>query len=206
MKLSLYISLIAAFLLGTAVAQDDLIHSDVPLFAYDLENVWPRRFSDETSFGCIHNVKLGEWSYEEEGEIVSWYRLNNYGVMHCYLIVGEAYDQEALAHAEGKPSLLVNIGEIETDNGARLLWALQMGGRPGSDYLLFSSAENDQPISSLDVLKRDCPEQNVRSGPELDILITRYCAINTQQELIALAKKMSLQPTLGKLRFLGKGE
>ncbi len=201
MKIILCMLVLLALCLGNAAAQDDLIHSDVPLYAYDLENVWPKHFANEESFGCIHNVKLGDWEYTEQDEIVSWYRLNNYGAIHCYLIVGEEYDQDSLAASGGKPSLLVNLGLADTENGAIQLWALQMGGRPGSDYLLLSSAIGDDQISSFEVLKRNCPERNVRVGPSLDILSTRYCAINTKKELVELTTAMVKQPPLGKLRF-----
>ncbi|MEO1240818.1 MAG: hypothetical protein AAFX54_02830 [Pseudomonadota bacterium] len=197
---------VAALVLGNAAAQDDLIHSDVPLFAYDAENAWPRHFSDETSFGCAHNVKLGDWEYVEEDEIASWYRLQNYGVMHCFLIVGEAYDEHELAEVGGEPSLLIGIGEAGAGSSKTRLWALQIGGRPGSDYLLLSSEVSEQPILSFAVLERDCPQENVRMGPDLDILNTRYCAINSQQDLLALTKAMAKRPPLGTLRFFKEVE
>ncbi|MEZ5921761.1 MAG: hypothetical protein R3C60_10470 [Parvularculaceae bacterium] len=202
MKLLFSIAAMTLAQMTYAFAQEDLVHSDVPLWGYDAENVWPKHFSDESSFGCSHNIKLGDWEYKESDESTGWYRLYNYGVFHCYLMVGDSYDREQLKLAKYEPSILINLGFRSTSDKSMALWAVQMGGRPGSDYILLGSKSDEQPIQSFDVLERSCPENLIRSGPSLDILITRYCAINSQSDLISFAKRMAKRQPIGKLQFV----
>ena len=56
-------------------------------------------------------------------------------------------------------------------------------------------------IDRFEVLQRTCSRSQVRGGASLDILLTRYCAINTKGELIALARRMAKLPALGTLTF-----
>lgn len=44
-----------------------------------------------------------------------------------------------------------------------------------------------------------CPRANVRDGGSLDILLTRYCAVNSRSELSRLARRMAQRPPLGSL-------
>ena len=188
---------------GSAHAQDDLIHSDLPLWGYDAEGVWPKGYHDASTVGCIHNTKLGHWAYETQDSDDSWFALRNYGVFHCYLIVEQADEREALPASEAELSYLISLGESEGNEKGSRLWALQMGGRPGSEYILLASKLNRPVLDSFDVLQRHCPEKNIRSRPDLDILKTDYCAINSQRDLIRLAKKMAQKPLLATLSFAG---
>ena len=182
---------------------DDLIHSDLPLWGAEEEGVWPQHFYDEESFGCAHNVKLGDWQLKSRDDEESWYSLQNYGAFHCFLIVREGYKQAEMAYGDTRYSFLVNLGKFKFMDNATELWTLQLGGRPGSDYILLArTSPKDQPINSFDVLQVKCPRRNVRSGPALDGLISRYCAINSQRDLRRLAKRMAKLPPLGTLTFV----
>ena len=193
--------------MGNVSAQDDLIHSDIPLFSYDSKYVWPKRVSDADSVGCIHPIKLGYWEYREQDEIERWFRLDNYGAFHCFIVIRDARDHEALDYYEGKLSRLIQISKFETtDRGRRVLWALQIGGKPGSDYLFLTSYDNEIIATTFEVLQRDCPDKNIRMSSRDDDLDTQYCAINTQEELIALAKEMASRPALGHLSFVNTDE
>ena len=45
------------------------VHSDLPLFTHNDEELSPRSFhernGDELSFGCAHRVTMGDWKYVE---------------------------------------------------------------------------------------------------------------------------------------------
>ncbi|HWK37078.1 MAG TPA: hypothetical protein VNR91_12535, partial [Sphingomonas sp.] len=56
-------------------------------------------------------------------------------------------------------------------------------------------------LKRFDVLQCDCPRANVRKGPSLDILQTRYCAINSKAALRALARRMVERPPLATLTW-----
>lgn len=176
----------------------DLIHAEEPLWAPGGSQVWPQHFFHNDSFGCAHPIRLGEWRYVpvgREGVSDTRYRFGNYGVMHCWMNVAEAY--ETGGFESSRPGFLIELGwtgEVE-------LWALQTGARPGSDYLLLARKPGPEPIARFDVLQRRCPASRVRGGPPLDILVTRYCEIGTKGDLVALARRMAKLPVLGTLTY-----
>lgn len=189
----------ASALAGPVAAQEtEVIHSDAPLWAPGSAKVWPQHLVDPNVFGCQHALMLGRWRYttgDEETEPEAWYRFDNYGFMHCWMNISEAYEPDAFGDV--RPGFLIEIGKA----GEVELWALQFGARPGSDYLLLSRPPGAGPIDRFNVLQRTCSRSQVRGGRTLDILLTRYCAINTKQELIALARRMAKRPALGVLSF-----
>jgi hypothetical protein len=83
----------------------------------------------------------------------------------------------------------------------RELWALQLGARPGSEYLLLARSPAGGLVDHFDVLQRRCDGRQLRRGEPLDILITRYCNITSKSELVALARRMAKLPAAGRLRF-----
>jgi hypothetical protein len=204
LKLALVATLFATLSATPALAQDDNpIHSDAPLWKPGDDKVSPRHFVDGDSFGCIHRLKLGIWRYTEAasdaGEHFAEddlrYRFSNYGVFHCWMNVTTAYGPGSFE--DNRPGFLIELGDM----GGKQLWALQLGARPGSDYLLLARLVGGGPINRFEVLRRECSETQIRGGPSLDILLTRYCAINSQDELLALARRMAKRPPLGVIAF-----
>ena len=181
----------------------DLLHSDLPIFGHGSENEWPQHFFDGDSFGCTTRVGFGNWVFQETGaEVgsdVQWYRFSNYGVFHCWANTFRAYEREGLDGADFHPSFFVFLGETSVDQREIELWTIQIGARPGSEYLLLSRAPADGVIEKFTVLQTACPRANVRDAGSLDILLTRYCAINSRTELIRLARNMAKRPPLGTL-------
>ena len=196
---SISVAAILAFLSATPAAarEAELLHADTPLWAAGDREVWPQHFVDGDSFGCVHSVKLGVWRYKAAGTEAgdSWYRLSNYGVFHCWMNVAEAFEPESFETS--RPGFLIKLGQA----GARELWALQIGARPGSDYILLARPAGRDRMDRFEVLQRECPKGQVRGGRSLDILLTRYCAINSAAQLVALAQRMAKLPILGTMTF-----
>ena len=184
-----------------AVAEDleaILIHSDEPLWRPEREKVWPRRFEDRDSFGCIGRLKYGVWRFDRadrDREEDTFYRLTNYGVFHCFMNIGESYEPDRFDRI--RPGFLVEIGSL----GATELWAFQIGSVPGSDYMLLSRSPSKGVIDRFNVLQQRCPKDKLRGGPSMDLLVTRYCAVNSRRDLVAIAKRMAMLPALGTLTF-----
>jgi hypothetical protein len=206
--------LLAAFvLLGLSPARSqpdsgevarDLIHSDVPLFRAG-ENTWPQAFFEEDSSGCASRVAFGDWALREadaEDDGVEWYRVLNYGVFHCFAVVARARQREELEFSEHSPSFFVLLGTVQIEDNVTELWALQMGVRPGSDYMLLSRPQGEGAIDRFSVLQAQCPRANVRDPGTLSILLTRYCAINTRADLLRLARRMAQRPPRATLSFV----
>lgn len=174
------------------------MHSDLPLWRPGEEGVSPRAFANTESFGCAHRLKLGIWRFDAGGEDKDdpvWYRFTNYGVVHCWMNIAEGSQYDTFGSS--RPGFLVELGSM----GARELWALQLGARPGSEYLLLARSPADGPIDHFDVLQRDCSQRQLRAGEPLDILLTRYCNVASKAELIAIARRMARLPPLGHMRF-----
>jgi len=182
---------------------DDLLHSDLPIFGHGGDDEWPQHFYDDDSFGCTSRVAFGDWVFRERGtqdeDDLSWYRFSNYGVFHCWANTFRAYEREKLDGASFHPSFFVFLGSTRVDGAIVELWTVQIGARPGSEYLLLSRDPAEGLIEKFNVLQTACPRANVRDGGSLDILLTRYCAIGSRSELVRLARRMAQHPPRGSL-------
>jgi len=193
----------------------DTVRSDLPLYTFAWEDVWPRGFSHgegkDYQFGCESRVALGDWRLtpnpdDPDGEPL-WWRITNHGFFHCGTHMRDADEREELSEAgEGnsQPGLIARIGTARHAGQRWELWVFQKGFLPGSEYtLLARSAETDELIKRFTLLQRRCPHRNVREASDMDSWRTRYCAINTRGELLALAKRMLREPSLGELEYVG---
>lgn len=182
---------------------NDVLHSDLPIFGRGGDNEWPQHFHDDDSFGCTSRVAFGDWIFRERGaevdDDVLWYRFSNYGVFHCWANTFRAVERASLDGADHHPSFFALLGSTSVNGSDIELWAVQIGARPGSEYLLLSRSPAEGLIEKFDVLQTACPRANVRDAGSLDVLLTRYCAINSRSELIRLARRMAQRPPLGTL-------
>lgn len=203
-------TLVAALLFAPSVSgqsldemADDILHSDLPIFGRGGDNEWPQHFYDDDSFGCTSRVAFGDWVFRERGAEsdgdVQWYRFSNYGVFHCWANTFRAYERASLEGADFYPSFFAFLGSTSVDGSDIELWTVQIGARPGSQYLLLSRSPAEGLIETFTVLQTECPRANVRDGGSLDILLTRYCAVDSRSELVRLARRMAQRPALGTL-------
>jgi hypothetical protein len=178
------------------------IHSHLPLYTFAWEDLWPRNFYSEDSFGCESRVGFGDWRFTpssadaHEGEF--WHRYSNYGVFHCAAIMSAADDRASLDEAEWQYGFFVRIGRARLRSDEWELWAIQEGTVPGSDYtLLAREAGQDGLIERFRVLQQRCPRDRLLETDGFDVWRTRYCSINSRAELLALARRMLRLPPMG---------
>lgn len=158
--------------------------------------MWPRHFSEDGSFGCVTRVALGDWTFrEQDSHEVVWYRIDNYGVFHCWALFGESYGREELDAVDMNPAFFVYLGE----EAGRELWVAQIGVVPGSEYILLARSPAGGVIDEFDVLQTHCPPEYVRDAGKVSILVTRYCSVNDPADLERLGREMMQLPVLGKL-------
>ncbi len=193
---------------GETEWRDDRVHAPVPLYTFDWEDIWPRSIVDPepgTLFGCESRVAFGDWRFvpawarnEDDGE---WLRWGNYGVIHCAGNVWRADTRDALGTGEYSRGFFVRLGEGRAQGKLFELWALQEGFVPGSSYTLLAraAADGDGLVNRFDVLQRRCPSGKERKASGFDSWLTRYCAVETRADLLALARKMLREPFLGEL-------
>lgn len=194
----------------------ELVHADTPLWRpYEDGDVWPTQFSNDRGMGCAYPVKLGDWRLTESAQpdAVQYFQLTGEGFIHCWLLASRGVDHRQRVEAAPeiqfeKPKLgfLIKIGRAT----GRDLWLLQLGARPGSDYILLARQPTTKLVDRFDVLQRICPKGRRRGGFGLDIAATDYCSINTRTAMVAFAKSMARLPNYGVLTFEGpvpaKGE
>lgn len=180
------------------------IHSPLPLYTFDWENLWPRSFASGDEFGCSSRVPFGDWQFapaptnqDEEGH---WRRFTNYGVFHCAAILRDADERAELEKSGYEYGFFVQLGLANFASAQWELWALQSGTVPGSSYtLLAREAGQKGRIESFRMLQQRCPAGNVLKAEGLDIWSTRYCSIESRGELLSLARKMLRLPPRGTL-------
>ena len=161
-------------------------------------------FTNKIEFGCVTRIRYGDWKLTESDEQheSGWRRLTNYGAIHCFMMVTTGYDKSFLQKTQARISYLLNLGAAPGVDGLVDLWSVQVGSRPGCDYTLLARKAAPGIISSFNVLQQACPANRLRRGPSLDIARTDYCAINSQADLIALAREMATLPPLGRLEVI----
>ena len=186
----------------------DPIHSDLPLYTFEWENLWPRGYADaDTIASCVSRVRFGDWllqpnSADEFADEPEWYRFGSYGVFHCIANIRMAEERAELPKGQFDQGFFVKLGEVERQGALIELWAIQKGTLPGSEYMLLARLPDDDIITVFDVLQQRCPPQYWRDLAEsFDIFRTGYCAINSKEDLLAMAKSMLAFPKIGTLEL-----
>lgn len=166
----------------------------------------PRTLYDEESFGCITNIELGDYRLIPAGdaEPAAWWRLENYGVFHCALLLSEADAQSNLRSGFRDYAWVIVLDEVSTPTGDLELLALQIGARTGSSYRLLSRLKGVAPRGRFSLLDPECPRGATRQR-ELDIWRTDYCLVADQRTLRRIARAAFRRPPLGVLEFVGDG-
>jgi hypothetical protein len=180
------------------------LHSPVPLYTFDWEDLWPRSYSSGDEFGCSSRVPFGDWYFapapanqDEDGH---WRRFSNYGVFHCAAILRAGDDRTELEDSRFEYGFFVKLGNAKVDSAKWEIWALQSGTVPGSDYVLLArEAGQKGQIESFRMLQQRCPAGSILKAEGLDIWSTRYCSIESREKLLSLARKMLRLPPRGTL-------
>jgi hypothetical protein len=212
-RLFLLTSILAA---SPALAEDEefvfeteLIHAPVPLYTFDWEKVWPRGMvpDADTIAGCESRVAFGDWRFtpnpDDEYADPWWLRVSNYGVFHCAANLFEADEREELDDGQFSRGLFAMIGEGSVKGREWEIWVLQEGFVPGSDYLLLAREPGEEDlVKAFTVLQSRCPRKSLREADGINVWRTRYCAIESRAELLALARRMLREKPLGTLELV----
>jgi hypothetical protein len=181
----------------------DLLHSDLPLFDDEFEDKWPRHITDPDpniiSIGCESRIAFGDWVLQDAAsEVTGWYRIRNYGAFHCFALLGVADELESLEAAELRPAFFAYLGNEEVAGRTREMWVIQVGARPGSDYVLLAREAGGGQIESFEMLQARCLKRMVRDKSRMDGLRADYCAVNSIADLRPLLRQSFRLPALGK--------
>lgn len=189
--------------------QQTLIHSDLPLYDFSWDDLWPRSFyAPDIIAGCESKVALGDWQFtpnpdDDFAEDPSWYRFSNYGAFHCAANIRTASERGELNAGEFARGFFARIGEGKRNGKTWELWVLQQGFRPGSEYLLLARQPNpEELVVTFSVLQSRCAQADLMEAGNFDIWNTSYCKINTRRDLRAFAQQMLTEPDYGSLRLI----
>ena len=199
-------------------AESTIIRSDLPLWGEADDGVWPLAFFDKNELGQKSIFALGDWRRRDGdciGDVssmdqcISWFRLEIYGVIHGGYVINQAYEKGGLNTAQSEPSVIAELGRAPGVNSGTMLYAIQIGFRRGSDYLLVAApAEN--AIRHLSILAVDCSggERSwVKFGYRMRELSdsarfmtgfkTDYCVVKNRDALRNLAIQALNRPPAG---------
>ncbi|MGC1270343.1 MAG: hypothetical protein WA842_07090 [Croceibacterium sp.] len=218
MKPPFWLFVAAFFVSRPALAQEDeadfepvttIIHSDVPLYGFDWEELWPRGYVDGNSFGCMSRVGFGDWHFTPAADNAYddeyWQTFSNYGVFHCAVSIHLQRSDETEESRFSDHGFFVRLGTTQHDGQEIELWAIQEGIVPGSTYTLLARPVGDTgPIGRFDVLQQECRAAAMRRAAHLDIYSGAYCAINSRVDLLSLAKRMAKRAPIGTLERIAE--
>lgn len=205
------LSAVALAVLGTSSALasdqeyfDDRVHSDIPIYTFHYDEIWPRGFLEEGAIGgCTSRVAFGDWKFKPnpDGERAEewWLRIDNYGVFHCAANLYNADSRVELESARFTRGWFVRIGVEDTDEPKSELWLLQEGFATGSTYTLLARNMEEELVTSFTVLQRKCPIGAYREARGMGIWATGYCAINSDTDMYRFANEMLKLAPLGEL-------
>lgn len=189
--------------------QSERLHAPVPLYTFAWRDLWPRSIENpgpDVIVGCESRVAFGDWHFTPNPADSSgsdfWLRIANYGVFHCAANLYKADAREEVDAGDFSRGLFARIGEGRANGKTYELWALQEGFVPGSSYMLLARAkgEDDGIVARFDVLQVRCPSRWRRRAEDMDVWLTRYCAVENRDDLLAFARRMLREPFLGELR------
>lgn len=203
-RLALPLIGLALGLMALPVSAQEL-RSDSPLWTYDSEPneaLFPRFFTDEESFGCIHIIRTGlyRWASVDGGELEYW-RVDNYGVFHCALIVGVSPELNEAKDAFDDHAWIVRLDRVvEADGSETELLAFQIGIRTGSRYVLLRRRKSD--MTHLEELAPECPETAERRTARIDIWGQDVCVVASQEQLRSIAQTANRRPAAARLDWM----
>lgn len=193
-----------------AAAQHDRLLSDDPLFTYG-DEMWPRNYSDEDSFGCVTTVLTGTWRLDYASGETQWVNMSLSGAYHCIQRYAP-FDPAAVVPASMLTGQLVIFAPFADVEGGEI-WVMQLGwadsmirapGSPPIEYRLLFRPEPQPAQLTFQVLPIDCaamPGAQVAAattGPGL------ACNVPGKDALRELALAMAVREPTGSFSFIGR--
>jgi hypothetical protein len=201
------------FLPASIASADDLIRSDLPLWAETEEGVQPFSVNIEGGgFGVGSNFELGDWQWCDWGDqgddCYWWVRLEIGSAIHPRFHWSEGDDVTNFSDSGSEIVIFAPLGETEAGQSLR---AVQIGFRGGSRYLLISvMPPEDGLIEHITILDAECEDGaediQLRRADFLTIYLTDYCAVASNDALRRLAEESLARPPLATLTWVRESE
>lgn len=199
------VALLATIAAFSAFAQQHQFRSGLPLFT-DADELWPRSFFDEDSFGCETILIPGDYlgSLDPVNAEPVWWRVANYGVMHCAMVFASGFGRDSLTAAQIGFAWLAPLGEVEGPIGEDLeLFAFQIRWRGGIEYL-FLARDRDGDNRSWIMLDPECPAGALRESEPIDVWGTRFCELGDAATAHSIAQDAVQREPAATFRWAGR--
>lgn len=206
---------LATFLLlctaSPAAAQYDRLQSNEPLFTHD-DEIWPRNYADEDSFGCVTTVLTGTWRLDHPTGETEWVRISLEGAFHClqrYTAFDPSDEVPASLRGGGQMVIFAPIAEVEGGE----LWIMQSGWaesivrRPESPpigYQLLLRPDPQPAQLTFHLLPIDCAAMPGAEAAAATTGPSMACNVPDKEALRALALAMAGREPTGSLVFTGR--
>jgi hypothetical protein len=197
------VAMAATLFASAAGAQTLVLRSDLPLWPDGRTEVWPQSFSNDDGFGCASLFEIGDWRLggATPDGADDWVRIGHYGAFHCANTYATARNRLGLGNAGHDLTFLASLGV----SGAEELFAVQIGLRGGSRYILLAATKpgpRERP-KKFRVLDPDCPRSMVRRGGMIDLWITDYCVARNAGDIRRVAFRGAAKPSELFLEYAG---
>ena len=212
----LFATVLSVVLLAAPVAAGPalLVKADVPLWSENHPDVWPRALGGDR-IGYASIFPFGDWRRIDRkctaevgsADCESWWRLELASLFHGGYSLGFAEMRAQLA-SRSRGDIAV-IAELGATRGDQKLFAVQVGFRGGSEYILLS-APATPAVKQATVLDPRCedagPHSTIRRGPFSSMFITDYCAVRDREGVLLMARAAANRPPLATLEWVGASE
>jgi hypothetical protein len=184
----------ALALTATGAAADPWVRADIPVKTKDWQEPWPRGCSSKDEIAMCSRFETGNWRVRltECGTACEhWATLRFFSAIDGGYTYGEGYAEEPGAEPQGaEPAYIIPLAREGV--GGVGLYALEVGFRDGSRYILLSTRNDGAMIDRASVLDTRCPvhmkgvEQRKSSRR---FFFTEYCAVSSVEALEAMARE-----------------
>jgi hypothetical protein len=198
--LALFATLILCQGAGPYFGGDQPVRSDLPL---SFDEQWP--IGDGISTFSI--FLTGDWQIRFLGPYPlnpMWLRWQMF--LHANFVFSQASERQYLAHVGDEIGIVGKLGGVPGEH--RDLYAIEFGGRGGSDYAIVL-APQQTPIRSLTVLDVQCTiiirDVELRQTDDIRIPYpSDYCAVKSVAGLRALALAALNREPVATLEWVGE--
>jgi hypothetical protein len=190
---------IGALMATTHNARAELwLRSDLPLSGTPGTTSWPQPCpeTDRNVIAMCARFALGIWreqfancGADHSDQCQQWMKLEIYSLTDGGLSYWEAYRRDGFGDSSDPAAII----ELSSPSDVVGLYAIQIGFRGGSRYLLVSASRNGRPITRASILDVRCPigarDARMRKARYPTFFLPDYCVVDSVGALRRMAQE-----------------
>ena len=189
--------------LGAAAEDELLIHSDLPFTPKEGQTISPYHCDAPDVIASCTEFPIGNWRMHRSdcSDCDEWIGLRMNGIFHPVY----GFQRSFTKGDAGSVTDLAFIIRLTRKREPVELYAIEIGLRTGSRYMLVARRGRKERIENLDVLDARCDGEGAtwRRPPEpIDVFLTDYCAVATIDALERMAREALKRPRYATLDWV----